>query len=329
LLSTKRIIRRSLQQGSKFSTALPLLAWNIPEKKCDEKGQSRNDQNPIASSIGFNALGLAIIKRTDHDPTCAAKRRVGEDRMIKRLALCATAAVLTVQPAHAQEKTGVRSGFTLSPGSQKRILVFRPAIKVGAQSTGGMFEPNGDWTAEARKNIEAALIKQQSSLGNTVTSAPVVYGAEAQTVEEYTNLFAAVSQSVINYQFFKGNRLPTKKRDNKEDIFEWSLGEGVGDLPGAKDADYALFIYNKDAYGSTGRKLLQVVAILGPGLAVKSGEHAGYAGLVDLRTGDLLWLNADGAMGGDVRTPEGAEKRVRQLLEEFPGSTPVTSAMAP
>ena len=133
-------------------------------------------------------------------------------------------------------------------------------------------------------------------------------------------LFAAVSQSVIEYQFFVGNRLPTKKRDNKDNVFDWSLGDGVSRLPGAKSADYALFIYNKDAYGSTGRKILQAVALLGPGIAVKSGEHVGYAGLVDLRTGDLLWLNADAAMGGDVREIDGSQKRVRQLLEEFPGS---------
>jgi hypothetical protein len=86
------------------------------------------------------------------------------------------------------------------------------------------------------------------------------------------------------------------------------------DLPGANDADYALFIYNKDAYGSTGRKMLQIVAALGPGIAVKSGEHKGAARLVDLKTGDVLWLNADFARGGDVRGADGAEKRVGQLL---------------
>ncbi|MFD1033704.1 hypothetical protein ACFQ15_03470 [Sphingomonas hankookensis] len=73
---------------------------------------------------------------------------------------------------------------------------------------------------------------------------------------------------------------------------------------------------------------MQVVALLGPGIAVKSGEHAGYAGLVDLRTGELLWLNADNAMGGDVRMPEGAQKRVGQLLEGLPGSTPASAATA-
>lgn len=227
--------------------------------------------------------------------------------------------------AFAQERTAIRQGFVLPPDSGKKILVFRPEIHTGAQSTGGMFEPNGEWTEQARANIQAALTKVQAELGNEVIAAPEAYGEDARNLQEHMALFAAVSQAVIEYQFFTGNRLPTKKRDNKDGIFDWSLGEKVASLPGAKNADYALFIYNKDAYGSTGRKVLQVLAALGPGIAVKSGEHAGYAGLVDLKTGDLLWLNADGAMGGDVREGDGAEKRVRQLLEEFPGSSAAAS----
>lgn len=244
-------------------------------------------------------------------------------------ALAAMAAIVTAMPAAAQERTAVKQGFELSANSGKTILVFRPVVSVGAQSTGGMFEPNADWTDKARKNIGAALAEQQAGLNNKIVMAPESYGDQARLVEEYANLFAAVSQAVIQYQFFVGNRLPTKKRDNKAGVFDWSLGEGVRDLPGAKNADYALFIYNKDAYGSTGRKILQMVALLGPGIAVKSGEHAGYAGLVDLKTGDLLWLNADGAMGGDVREPDGAQKRVGQLLEEFPGSIKPTTATKP
>lgn len=243
----------------------------------------------------------------------------------KLLAVALAAAVLAV-PAAAQEKTAVRNGFDPASVRGKTILVMRPTVRVGAQSTGGMFEPNGDWTEQGKKNIDIALARLQGRLGNKLVGAPESFGSAAQLTAEYAALFAAVSQSVIQYQFFRGNRLPTKKRDNKADVFDWSLGPGVADLPGAKRADYALFIYNKDSFGSTGRKLLQVVALLGPGIAVTSGEHAGYAGLVDLKTGDLLWLNADGAMGGDVRTPEGAGKRVGQLLEGFPGTQPVGTA---
>jgi hypothetical protein len=246
---------------------------------------------------------------------------------VNRIVKIGAAVLLTITCASAaagQERTAVKQGFALASNSGKRVLVFRPKVSVGAQSTGGMFEPNADWTEIAKRNIEATLTAHQATLGNTVVTPPDVAGDQAVLVEEYINLFDAVSQAVVNYQFFVGNRLPTKKRDNKAGIFEWSLGEGVRQLPGAENADYALFIYNKDAYGSTGRKLLQIAALLGPGIAVTSGEHKGAAGLVDLRTGDLLWLNADFAMGGDVREFDGAQKRVKQLLEGFPGSAPAS-----
>lgn len=240
---------------------------------------------------------------------------------IRAIALAVCLTLFAGGVAQAQERSATRQGFELAAGSGKRILVFRPSISVGAQSTAGMFEPNGEWTEKARANIQAALEKAQASLGNVVVAAPEVYGDDAQKLQEHMQLFAAVSDAVIQYQFFLGNRLPTKKRDNKNAVFDWSLGKGVADLPGARDADYGLFFFTRDAYGSTGRKVLQVLALLGPGIAVKSGVHQGYAGLVDLRTGDLLWLNADAAMGGDVRDPEGSQKRVHQLLEDFPGST--------
>jgi hypothetical protein len=242
------------------------------------------------------------------------------------LAPALVASALVAAPAHAQERSAVKQGFELPPNSGKKILLFRPSVSVGAQSTGGMFEPNAEWTEQGKKNILQALEKLQGRLGNQVILAPEAYGEDAVAVQEHMALFAAVSEAVMSYQFFKGNRLPTKKRDNDNDVFDWSLGKGVADLPGAKDADYALFIYDRDEFGSTGRKILQVFALLGPGLYVKSGEHVGYAGLVDLRTGDLLWLNADGQMGGDVREPDGADKRVGQLLEDFPGRNPPQEA---
>lgn len=241
---------------------------------------------------------------------------------IRPIALAIGLALLAGSPAQGQERSATRQGFELAANSGKKILVFRPSIRVGAQSTGGLFEPNGEWTDKARAHLEAALAKAQASLGNTVIVAPEAYGEDAQRLQEHMQLFAAVAGAVIQYQFFVGNRLPTKKRDNKNAVFDWSLGKGVADLLGAGDADYGLFLSTRDAYGSTGRKVLQVLAMFGPGIAVQSGQHQGYAGLVDLRTGDLLWLNADAAMGGDVREADGAEKRMQQLLEDFPGSTP-------
>jgi hypothetical protein len=232
---------------------------------------------------------------------------------------CLAAAV----PAGAQEKRAVRPGFTLAPGSAK-ILLLRPKIRVGAQSTGGMAEPNADWTEQAKTNIGTALSAIQSQLGNQIITAPEPVGDEAQTLADYRSLFSAMANAVMVYQFFPGNRLPTKKRDG---VFEWSLGSEIKDLPGAAGADYALFIYTEDEYGSTGRKVAQLFGAMA-GIAITSGVHTGYAGLIDLKTGNLVWLNADAQMGGDVRQPDGAQRRVGQLLEGFPGRTPPPAAVA-
>jgi hypothetical protein len=225
-------------------------------------------------------------------------------------------ALLIAIPAAAQEKTGNKPGFTLKPGTV-RIVLMRPTIKVGAQSTGGMFEPNADWTAQARENLGRALTEAQSSMGNQVVPYDEGETGEGAATSQYSYLFNAVADSVIEYQFFRGNRLPTKGR---KDDFNWDIGPGLASLKSLSGADYALFINTHDEYGSTGRKVLQIFALMG-GIPVTSGVHVGYAGLVDLKTGELVWLNADRQMGGDVRTPEGAQKRVRQLLEGFPGRT--------
>lgn len=227
-------------------------------------------------------------------------------------------ACVAAMPAAAQEKSATRSGFTIAPGSAARILLLRPGIRVGAQSTAGMFEPNADWTEQAKSNIGHALDAAEARLGNHIIAAEEPVGLAAGRLADYRALFSTVAQAVITYQFFPGNRLPTKKRDKGLD---YTLGAGVKDIPGAAQADYILFLNTEDAYGSTGRKIFQIMAAMG-GVGIASGVHKGFAGLVDAQTGDLVWLNADLAMGGDVRTPEGATKRVAELLQGFPGSRP-------
>ena len=91
---------------------------------------------------------------------------------ISRLAAAVLLALGIAGAASAQERTAIKQGFELPANSGKRILVFRPKVSVGAQSTGGMFEPNADWTDKARANIEASLVKRQASLGNTIVRAP-------------------------------------------------------------------------------------------------------------------------------------------------------------
>jgi hypothetical protein len=218
-------------------------------------------------------------------------------------------------PAMAQEKGAVREGFSAESLRGQKIVLFRPSVWVGSQSTGGMDEPNADWTAKSRGLIAAELQRRQGEFANELIAEPELVGADAIVLSSHRALFNSVARSVVTYQFFKGNRLPTRK--NK--AFDWTLGEGTRRISELTGARYGLFVSTHDAYGSFGRKAFQILAAGIAGVGVKSGVHKGYAGLVDLETGQLVWLNADEAMGGDVRDVEGMQKRVGQLLEDFPG----------
>ncbi len=226
-------------------------------------------------------------------------------------------ALMVMTPAQAQiggfEKSALREDFAFPVDEPVRILVFRPDVQVGEQTTGGMNEPNAEWTEAARKEISASLERAQQARSNEMLLAPEFEGDDAKLMADYRALFQTVAGSALIHKLAPGNRLPTKK-----DKFDWSLGPGVQQLGAKTGADYGLFFSTADSYGSTGRKVAQVAAAVLFGAWVPSGIHQGYAGLVDLKTGDLVWLNVDMQMGGDVRTTEGADKRVAQLLEEFP-----------
>lgn len=233
--------------------------------------------------------------------------------LVFAIALAAVAPV--IQPAAAQEKGAVREGFSAESLRGQKILLFRPSVWVGEQSTAGLPEPNADWTRQSRELLQAELTNRQAQFENEIVAEPELIGDDARIVSQHRALFNSVAGSVVNYQFFAGNRLPTRK--NK--AFDWTLGEGTRRIAELTGARYGLFVYNHDEYGSVGRKVFQVLAAGLVGVGVSSGVHNGYAGLVDLQTGELVWLNADGQMGGDVRTEEGIRKRVDQLLEDFPG----------
>ena len=106
--------------------------------------------------------------------------------------------------------------------------------------------------------------------------------------------------------------LPTKAQK-----FDWTLGESVQKLRGNTDADYAMFVFIRDSYASTGRGAVIAIGIL-LGVGIPGGQQVGYASLVDLKSGDIVWFNRLARGGGDLRTPENAMESVKLLLANLP-----------
>lgn len=232
-------------------------------------------------------------------------------------------ALLLVAPQLASAKAVSREGFEFPEQGDVNIVVFRPDVHVGSLKVGGVDEPNPDWTEAARKNIQTAMENSSAAQGAKMKFLGEFEGADAEMVNDYRGLFQAVSSAIFQHEMFPGNRLPTKQlnrgeKGKKKYAFDWTMGPETARLKQATGGDYALFFYTYDSYGDAGRKVAQVAMAVLFGAWVPAGVHIGYAGLVDLNTGEIVWFNTDLAMGGDVRDGEGANKRVSQLLADFP-----------
>lgn len=244
---------------------------------------------------------------------------------MKRMGRLAFAAALLVSVAGAADaKVTQNKEFRFPADRTVKIIVFRPDVEVGSMGVGGVQEPNADWTATAREKLSAQIASWQKTNGNEALFLPEQSGDDAQLVADYQALFRAVAGAVVEHKMNGAAKLPTKK-----DRFDWTLGPGATRLGEIGGGDYALFVWTKDAYGSAGRKVAQVLMAGLFGAYMPAGIHTSYAALVDLKTGDLVWFNVDPGSGGDPRTDEGAVKRVGQLFTKFPTKGDATPPAAP
>jgi hypothetical protein len=73
----------------------------------------------------------------------------------------------------------------------------------------------------------------------------------------------------------------------------------------------------RDSFSSGGRVALQLMAAL-IGIGIPGGQQLGFASLVDLRTGDVVWFNRLASTVGDLRKEESAHTAIENLLSEIP-----------
>ncbi len=214
--------------------------------------------------------------------------------------------------AAAQSKGGSKN---LAPGFESlprgaALVVMQPDIELFSVSAGGIHEPKADWTAMALKHVQSGIEKKAHELGLTPS---VLAEGDADELAEVNNLHGAVARAIA-FHHMGQFALPTK-----EGKLDWSLAEAVSPLREKTQADYALFVWMRDSYASGERVATMIVlAILGVG--VPGGMQVGYASLVDLKTGQIVWFNQLVRVSGDLREEKPAEETVNALLSNFPAA---------
>jgi hypothetical protein len=210
--------------------------------------------------------------------------------------------------------TSQRGDHCATPPPSTNVLLIEPDIILFELTAGGLEEPRADWTEAAKVNVGKKLSEILHRTGDKLIphQPPMNAPDRMHTQEQILKLHEVVGQTVLIHKYIPIYNLPTK-----EGCFDWGLGECVNSLKEDTGADYALFIYLRDSYTSPGRAALMVAAALF-GVGIPGGVQLGFASLVDLQTGQIVWFNRLISPVGDLRTPEAAEKAIQELLANIP-----------
>ena len=201
---------------------------------------------------------------------------------------------------------------TIPEGSN--VVLMPPDIKYFRITASGATEPAADWTESARTSFSGAF---QSYVDSATVDFSLTEVDELSDVGvEYDRLHSAVGSTILA-NYYGVTKLPSKvQAETKTSAFDWTLGPGVANLLPDQNGDYALFVFFRDYQASGGRVGMALFASLA-GVAIYTGHQGGFASLVDLDSGDVVWFNNLPLAQGDMRKPEGAERIVKQLLSEL------------
>lgn len=239
----------------------------------------------------------------------------------RALAAWILASTLMVGAALAQTADRQRApGFTQLPANAS-VAVFPVDVELFELSAGGIPEPRADWTAGARKHMGEAFaaIAAKAGIGSRTVSDDV-----ADEFAEQVGLHAAVARAIaLHHTGPVVWRLPSKAEQ-----LNWSFADAMQPVAAKTGARYGLFMWVRDSYASAGRKAMMVgMAILG--VAMTGGIQVGYASLVDLQTGQVLWFNQLARGSGDLREAAAAAETMDALLRGLPVPVPVAAEAAP
>jgi hypothetical protein len=200
------------------------------------------------------------------------------------------------------------------PVRDARVLLMPVDVELSRVTAAGLSEPKADWTDEARQYLTAAFRREEAGHGAAILDfAPESLPAERRDeARQLIKLHNAVGAEILDHQYATINSLPSKRGR-----FDWSLGPAAKHLKEATGADYALFSTVRDSYTGTARALL-IAAAAAFTIPVLGGMQSGFASLVELETGNVVWFNRMERLTGNLRSQDAADEVAQTLLSDLP-----------
>jgi hypothetical protein len=196
----------------------------------------------------------------------------------------------------------------------KKLVILPANVEVFEVTAGDVTEEVPEWSTEAENNLLKALsaaIKSDKSLAEV--DFPRLSPPNAGVVDEHMALYTLVVNTASSIDL-----------DHKIRRFDYSIGPGLSLLQRQTGADAAVMILGRDYVSTAGRKAKAVlgnVPIIGAFTgATALGSSFVRIGVVDLRTGDILWLNSEyRGSTSNLRNYDDAKDVIRELFDLYPG----------
>lgn len=204
----------------------------------------------------------------------------------------------------------------------RRVLLLPADIRVHEISVGGVVEKVDDWTSRAGGHAMKSLqeIARSKNLFETKESPPLSE-EEKHALDQHLALYELVAGSA---DFSRaGPFAPWRERAKR---FDYTLGPGLREFAERSDMDAAVIVIGSDYISSAGRKATMALGILAAALTGVAVVPAGgisfvSVGVVDLRTGDLLWFATNRGQAKDLREEAQVQAVLDRLFKSYPGVT--------
>ena len=200
-------------------------------------------------------------------------------------------------------------------GLPKKVVILPINVEVLEMTAGDVTEEVPEWSAEASNNILKSLsaaIKKDSKLQEV--KMPRLSGNDSANVDEHIALYNLVVDTASDIGW-----------EHKIRRFDYSIGPGLAKLKRKTGADAAIMVYGRDYASTAGRKAKAVlgqipIVNIFTGAPPSLGHSFVHIGVIDLNTGDLLWMNSEYRDGAsNLREYDDANDIISAIFEWYPG----------
>jgi hypothetical protein len=196
----------------------------------------------------------------------------------------------------------------------KKVLLLPADVLVRELSAGGLLEKVPEWTRASAANLNRAMA--EVGAGNAkfaIVELPPLAADEQEKVEQALATFMVVGVTAYHMLTMGGEAWEHKRRE-----FDYTLGPALAFLKQKTGADAALLVAADDIVSTDGRKAAVVLAAL-LRVGLQTGRSIAVSSLIDLESGDLLWMHYDQSLTKDLKDYAAARDMVADILSKYPG----------